>query len=124
MKLLDLYIDPADAATARGRLRQAGIASAVAPMDPHSVQPSKSGATRIGLWVLVDAQFEDALRVLEDPAYRPQRVLSAAEIDRLETAEVQRARKQRNSDKLLLWVLFSLLLALISLAAAEFFIGP
>ena len=93
MKLLNQYLDPEDAAEAKSSLREAGIASLVEAMDPHSVQPSKSGATHVGLWVLLDDQLQDAIKVLEDPAHVPSRILTHREIDQLEGKAENRVEK-------------------------------
>ena len=93
MKLVDQYIDPNMATAARVRLRIAGIASHVDTMDPHNIQPSKSGETRIGLWVIEDDQHQDAVMVLVNPEHVPRRVLSLDEISRLEATVEKRSRR-------------------------------
>ncbi len=67
MKLLRYFADPGEASAVKSTLVQAGIAAEVSNEDPHVVKPSKSGATRIGLWILDDERFDDALRLLENP---------------------------------------------------------
>ena len=79
-RLLVYYVDPAQAAQMSARLRAAGVLVEVDSVDPHVVQPSKSGSTRIGLWVLCDDQFEDAIKLLKDPSHRPQRVIGAEQM--------------------------------------------
>lgn len=123
MKLVDQYIDPGEAAAARHRLRQAGIACVVDKMDPHSILPSKSGATHIGLWILAEDQYEDALQLLEDPAHVPRYSSSLDEIDLLEAAAARHSRSKRLSDKALAALLFACLLGLIVFTAADFFLG-
>ena len=122
MKLLDQYIDPGEAAAARSRLRRAGIACIVDSMDPHSIQPSKSGATHIGLWVLADDQYEDALQMLANPAHVPRRSLSPDEISRLEADADKRSKSKRLTDKALAALLFACLLGLIVFTAADYFL--
>ena len=65
MKLLKHFVDPGEASAARARLEQAGIAAEVEAVDPHIVRPSRSGAQRIGLWVVSEAQFDAAAALLE-----------------------------------------------------------
>ena len=122
MKLLNQYLDPEDAAEAKSSLREAGIASLVEAMDPHSVQPSKSGATHVGLWVLLDDQLQDAIKVLEDPAHVPSRILTHREIDQLEGKAENRVAKGRFADKLLVWLLLTGLMSLIIFTVADFFL--
>ena len=124
MKLVNQYLDPNEAAAARARLRHAGIASRVDTMDPHNIQPSKSGVTHIGLWVLLDDQLEDAVLILENPAHRPQRILDPAEIDRLEAAAEKSSGPPRPlRKKIQAALLFACLLGLIVYSAVDYFIG-
>ena len=120
MKLVHPYLDPNEAAEARRKLRDAGIASIVDAMNPHSVQPSRSGATHVGLWVLVDEQLEDAVEVLENPRHVPGQVLDTAEIERLEASADRAKRSRRRLDKAIMLALFAGLMALIVLTAIEF----
>ena len=76
MKLVAHYIDPGEASAAKSRLCEAGVMAEVASVDPHIIRPSKSGAERIGLWVVYDDQFEDALLLLENSDHVPQRKTS------------------------------------------------
>ncbi len=124
MKLVDQYIDPNTATAARVRLRIAGIASHVDTMDPHNVQPSKSGETRIGLWVIDDDQHEDAVMVLINPEHVPRRVLSLEEISQLEASVEKRARPPRPPGEVAITLLLAGgLLALVVYTAVEFLLG-
>ena len=122
MKLLNQYIDPEDAAEARRCLREAGVASLVEAMDPHSVQPSKSGATHVGLWVLLDDQLPDAIKVLEDRTHIPARVLTHREIDQLVAKAGNQVAKVRLADKMLVWLLLTGLMSLVIFTVADFFL--
>lgn len=85
MKLIRLYVDPGDASEANTRLRKAGVMTEITFVDPHNIKPSKSGAMRIGLSVVYDDQFDDAVQLLENPDHVPKRVISAAEMNELES---------------------------------------
>jgi hypothetical protein len=84
MQLLTQFIDPVDAAAAKARLTDAGIMVKSKSVDPHIIQPSKSGSQRIGLWIVFDDQFNDAVQLLQDPDHVPQRVISRDEMRTLE----------------------------------------
>ena len=86
MKLVTLYVDPGDASEARSRLRKAGVMAEVSCVDPHVIRPSRSGAERIGLWVVLDEQFEDAARLLENPDHVPKRVLTPEEMNKIDSS--------------------------------------
>lgn len=122
VKLLNQYLDRNDAAAAGDRLRAAGIAVLVEAMGPQSSMPAKSGSTHIGLWVLADDQYQDAIRVLEDPAHRPQRVLGESEISRLERRAAKRVAKSRQLDKALVLLLILCLMGLVLFSAADYFL--
>ena len=121
MKLVDQYIDPATANAARVRLRIAGIATHVEPIDP---QPGESVKRRVGLWVLVESQHEDAIKVLVNPRHQPRNPLGLDEISRLEAAVEKRPPPPRKwSEVALTLALVAGLLALIGYTALEFYLG-
>ena len=57
----------------------------VTSLDPHIIRPSKSGAERIGLWVVHEDQIEDAILLLEDPDHVPKRITSLNVINETES---------------------------------------
>ena len=92
MQLLTQFIDPVAAAAAKTRLADAGIMVKSGSVDPHIIQPSKSGSQRIGLWIVFDEQFDDAVLLLQDPDHVPQRVISRAEMRALELSATKPAK--------------------------------
>ena len=70
---------------AKSRLCEAGIMAEVTSVDPHIIRPSKSRAERIGLWVVFDDQFEDAILLLENPDHVPKRISSLNVINKNES---------------------------------------
>ncbi len=124
MKLVDQFIDPDRATAARARLRAAGIAALLDTLDPHHIQPSKSGKTRIGLWIIDDEQHTDAIQVLIDPGHQPQRVYHPEEIARLEVSADKKSRVWHRPGGIAFALLFAAgLLALIAYGALQFFRG-
>lgn len=85
MKLVNLYIDPADATAAHQRLRAAGVITRLGMVDPHNIKPSKSGAVRVGLSVVFDDQLDDAIRLLENPHHVPKRIITPEEMKAIES---------------------------------------
>ena len=85
MKLVTHFIDPGEASAAKSRLCEAGIMVEVTSVDPHIVRPSKSGAERIGLWVVFEDQIEDAILLLENPDHVPKRITSLNVINETES---------------------------------------
>ena len=70
----------------RRRLRAAGVLVEVDSVDPHNIQPSKSGAQRIALRVTFDDQFDDAVQLLQNPNHVPRRVIGPGEMGDAESS--------------------------------------
>ena len=85
MQLVTQFIDPGDATEASTRLREAGVMTEITSLDPHIMSSSRTGALRIGLWVVFEDQFDDAVRLLEDPNHVPQRVISLSEMSKIKS---------------------------------------
>ena len=85
MQLITQFIDPSDATEANSRLRRAGVMTEITSLDPHIMSNSRTGALRIGLWVVFEDQFDDAVRLLEDPDHVPHRVISLSEMSRIKS---------------------------------------
>ncbi len=86
MQLVTQFIDPSDASEANSRLRKAGVMTEITSLDPHIMSNSRSGALRIGLWVVFEDQFDDAVRLLEDPDHVPHRVIPLSEMNSMKSA--------------------------------------
>ena len=124
MKLVTLYIDPVDAAEANERLRQAGVMTRMTMVDPHNIKPSKSGAERIGLSVVFDDQFDDAVQLLENPHHVPQRKISLAEMNEIDSTGEEGLAGLRAGlmQKATTMILAACLLGLIVYSVISFFI--
>ena len=124
MKLVTLYIDPIDAAEANERLRQAGVMTRITMVDPHNIKPSKSGAERIGLSVVFDDQFDDAVQLLENPHHVPKRIITPAEMNEIESAEQKSLLKPGMGilEKATIAIFAACLVGLIVYFAISFFI--
>ena len=97
MKLVTHFIDPTEASAAKSRLCKAGVMAEVSSVDPHIIRPSKSGAERIGLWVVHDDQLEDALFLLENPDHVLPRITPFSQMkdsDPSESKSLLRATKK------------------------------
>ncbi len=121
MRLLTYFADPGDAQALHARLRAAGVLTRVGGVDPHVYRPPRADAMRIGLWVVCDDQFADAARLLDDPAHVPRRVLSAAEMERIEqAADAPRTPLRQWLDRGLFLLLGACLLGLILFTLIDF----
>ena len=109
MKLLTQFVDPADAAAANARLHAAGIMTETGSVDPHIMQPSKTGTVRIGLWVVFDDQFDDAVMLLQDPDHVPKRRISRQQMNAASTAA---GRQSRGRDRRSLYHLIGIVIGI------------
>lgn len=123
MKLVTLYVDPVDAAEANSRLRRAGVMTKLTMVDPHNIKPSKSGSERVGLSVVFDDQFDDAVQLLENPRHVPKRKISLAEMNELESPGRKRLFKPGTGlpEKAAKSILVVCLLGFIVYIAVSFF---
>ena len=83
MKIGTHYVNPGDASTAKNKLCEAGIMAELGSVEPHIVRPSKSGSERIGLWVVFNDQFEDAIQLLGNSDHLPKRIISLGEMNEI-----------------------------------------
>ncbi len=122
MRLLAFFDDPDGAAALNRRLRAAGIMTRIGGIDPHTYRPPRADAIQVGLWVVLDEQYADAIKLLDDPAHVPRRVLSATEMDAIERAAERRSRDpvRRWLDRALTLVLGACLFGLILYTLIDF----
>ena len=69
MQLLRKYTSLIDAQQAAMNLRSCGIATHIAGKESFRAAPMFSGAFYVGLWVVLDHQYDDALALLDDPEH-------------------------------------------------------
>lgn len=96
MKLIAYYVDPAEASGVKSRLRKAGVLTELSNEDPHIVRPSRSGAMRIGLWVVHDDQFGDAVKLLENPDHVPKPVIDVEQMNDTKSSMKERSPASEN----------------------------
>lgn len=80
MKLLTEYETTAEADTASHRLEGKGIATYVSSRHTLGFPSGSIGPPGVGLWVVLDAQYEDAMASLLDPEHPVANPLSIEEI--------------------------------------------
>ena len=61
----------------------------ITSLDPHVMSPSRTGALRIGLWVVFEDQFDDAVKLLEDPNHIPKRIIPLNEMSKVKSSTQQ-----------------------------------
>ena len=80
MKLLTEYESSAEADTASHRLETKGIATCVSSRHHMGFPEGSIGPPGIGLWVVLDDQYQDAMALLLDPNHSVSNALLPEEI--------------------------------------------
>lgn len=83
MKLLRTYQDISDAERLAKKLEANGILTFVSSKKSHSLSSALTGAIRVGVWVVLDSQYRDAISFLDNKNHQIQSALSPEEIKRL-----------------------------------------
>lgn len=82
MKLVTQFSSLADAESASILLERSGIATFISSRRSVFVR----GILRVGLWVLLDRQLDDAVMLLENPEHAVTEPLSDAELNHLKSS--------------------------------------
>lgn len=93
MQLISRYESRSDAEERAAFLRSRGIATHVTDMHSMRLNLAHQGRFRAGLWVLLEDQYDDAARLLEDPDHEVRHPLSEEEMHEMATAGPVQARR-------------------------------
>lgn len=112
MRLVRRYFDLANAENDAEFLEGRGIPTHLSSKASFSLGGAHTGAIRVGLWVILNSQFADAVKVLEDPNYPVSSPLSKAQIIELkEQAAVSALDSLFNT--VMHWFILSLLVVVL-----------
>ncbi|WP_062270781.1 putative signal transducing protein [Endozoicomonas arenosclerae] len=84
MKLLRQFQSEVDAEELSERLRKKGILTHVSSQQSRSVSSLYTGAFKTGVWVVLQAQYQDAFALLQSNQHKVEHPLSEEEIAGLE----------------------------------------
>jgi len=74
-------------------LQAHGIATHVSDMVSMRPNLAHQGRFRAGLWVILEAQYDDAVGLLEDPDHEVENPLSVDQLQHMETEGAAQARR-------------------------------
>ena len=116
MKLIDQFTSLSDANEICSKLRNAGILAYVSSAQSYMLSRVKTGALKVGLWIILDDQFEDAKELLRNPKYKPKVVLTEQEmIDlEIEAKQAKIASSKMLFEKAAAWFFGSIICGLIA----------
>lgn len=83
MLLIKQYHSAIDAESDGSDLEAQGIPTHVSSKGSHSLSRSRTGAITVGLWVLLNHQYEDAVSYLKNRKYKVKTGITADEIKHL-----------------------------------------
>lgn len=84
MKLVTEYFDSHEAEQTSNRIRSAGVMTVVTSVRSHNLSSFRTGALKVGLWVVFDDQYDDAIQLLDNPTHQPARKISLVEMEKLQ----------------------------------------
>lgn len=84
MKLLVQYSNILDAEYLSERLRNKGVMTYISSSKSHSMGRIQSGALRVGVWVVLESQYEDAFTLLRNKRHKANAPLTKEEMVELE----------------------------------------
>ena len=83
MRLIDEFESAHEADIASFNYREKGILTHVSSRHSNSLRMI-TGATKVGLWVVLDDQYQDAIELRRNQSHRPSTTLSENEMTELE----------------------------------------
>jgi hypothetical protein len=115
MKLVTEFFDLSEAEKTSSRMRSAGVFTVVTSKRSYNLSRVKTGALRVGLWVVFEDQYHDAMQMLDNYNHKPKRVISAVEMNEIQDlagAEISNSMKKL-LQKSAAWLFGGILLALL-----------
>jgi len=85
MKLLNEYYDIIDAEILAEELEYLGIVTHISSKKSHSISSHITGAIKVGLWAVLEEQYEDAASYLKNPEHQITTGISAKKISKMKT---------------------------------------
>ncbi len=93
MRMIAKYASRSEAQERAAFLQAHGIATHVSDMTSMRLNLAHQGQFRAGLWVILEAQYDDALGLLDDPDHDISNPLSVDQMAHLETQGAEQARR-------------------------------
>jgi hypothetical protein len=88
MKLLAKFPSEIDAQIDAANLRRRGILTYISSKHAHHMSKYFTGSLQVGLWVVLEQQYEDAYKIYTGVPCEVRHPLTEAEMDELEKAQV------------------------------------
>jgi len=110
MKLLKHYSYASDAEEDAARLELRGIPTHVTAKYSQSMSRLYTGALKAGLWILLDDQYEDAYKFLNNSKHK-----ITTGIDQQEIHRIKKLAKPRVYEALNIAIIYGVILALVLL---------
>ncbi len=93
MRMVAKYESRSEADERAAFLQAHGIATHVSDMVSMRPNLAHQGRFRAGLWVILEAQYDDAVGLLEDPDHEVENPLSVDQLQHMETEGAAQARR-------------------------------
>ncbi len=93
MRMVKKFESRSEADERAAFLQAHGIATHVSDMVSMRPNLAHQGRFRAGLWVILEAQYDDAVGLLEDPDHQVENPLSVDQLQHMETEGAAQARR-------------------------------
>ena len=103
MKLIQQYDSEVDAKDARDNLRKRGVLTYISSRQSYSLSGVVTGAFKVGLWVIIDNQYQDACNILTKKSFKVRFPLTEEQMLKIEISN------KNNAPKAIIRVLFLML---------------
>jgi len=93
VRMVAKYETRSEAAERAAFLQAHGIATHLSDMTSMRMNLAHQGRYRVGLWVVLEAQYDDAIGLLESPEHEVSNPLSVDQMHHMETEGAAQAKK-------------------------------
>lgn len=119
MKLIENFDSSQDAEEISSKLRKKGIMTFISSQNSHRISRYRSGATTVGLWIVLPEQYADAIAVLKNKNHYVSKPLSQNEM-----YELEKHGFNKSSGTIIAWLVStSLILSVLAVAALIYING-
>ncbi|MCW8886527.1 MAG: hypothetical protein OQK12_14965 [Motiliproteus sp.] len=86
MKLIEEFYSEIDAEEASQKLRKRGVLTHITSRRSYRLSRRFTGAVKVGLWAVLDNQFEDACKILTNKQCKVRHPLTEEQMKEMEAA--------------------------------------
>ena len=113
MKLIREYTSLTDAEAFAKRLRKKGVLTQISSVNSKQLGAMVTGAVKVGVWVVLDEQADDAASLLNNKRHAVQHLLTEEEMKLLESGAKEQMDNSINTALKILGIAFGVIIVLV-----------